>query len=282
MIVAICVSSEAVDCRVLNQQQSAPDLAPVGSSVTVAVSTLGARLAGVTLPPPHRGIRYLILVQKGEGAVGSAEITERSDVTRRDLQGVGLSLSRNAALDHASGALLVFADDDMTLSVEGIMALARVFEEDPALDFAAGWRSDRLPRAGRRGRVHRLHHFNSGRIAAPELMVRRSAVIAAGIRFDPDFGLGAKHGLGEEYVFVTDALKAGLQGRSFAVVIGAHPHESTGDDWRARGLMNARIAVLTRVFGRSAALVRLVYAVRYRRRIGRWSSLWRFVRGDWI
>jgi glycosyltransferase involved in cell wall biosynthesis len=248
----------------------------VGLPVTVAVSTVGARLPALDLPPPCHGVDYLILVQKPGNAACPARIAERADVTLCRLQSEGLSLSRNAALDHATGALVLFADDDTILSVDGIAALARAFQDD-TLDFAAGWRRERLPNAGRRARVRRLHHFNSGRICAPELMVRRSAV--ADLRFDPEFGLGAPHGLGEEYVFVTDALKAGLRGRSFPVVVGSHPDASTGEDWTAPRLMRARLAVLDRVFGPWVAPVRVLYALRYRRRMGDWRMIWCFARG---
>lgn len=277
MVVAISFASEDVDCRVLSQTHSAPDPPLVDLPVTIAVSTIGARVPALVLPPPCPGVDYLILVQSPGTAACAAQIVARGDVSRCDLQSEGLSLSRNAALDHATGALVVFADDDMTLSLDGIAALARAFQDDATLDFAAGWRRERLPHAGRRARVQRLQHFNSGRICAPELMVRRSAV--AGLRFDPEFGLGARHGLGEEYVFVTDALKAGLRGRSFPVVMGSHPEASTGEDWSAPALMHARLAVLRRVFGSWAVPVRVAYALRHRRRFGNWRMVWRFARG---
>lgn len=270
-----------MDVRALNEQSKSPSATLVDLPVTVGVSTIGTRLSRLVLPPPCPGIDYLILAQKTEGQPCPAGFAERDDVTFHALQSLGLSQSRNAALDHATGALLVFADDDMMLSPEGVLALARVFNEDQSLDFAAGWRSDRLPRAGRRGRPHRLHHFNSGRICAPELMVRCSSVKSAGLRFDPEFGLGARYGLGEEFVFVTDALKAGLRGWSLPMAMGVHPDDSTGDDWTAPDLMRARIAMVNRAFGPCAAPVRLLYALRYRRRVGGLGNLWRFARGVW-
>lgn len=259
------------------------DSAPAGPTadlpITVAISALGSRLAGVPLPPPCPGLTYLVLVQKLGDARVPAALTARDDVTVHVLGTIGLSRSRNAALDLAPGALVVFADDDMTLEPEGFQHLARAFAEDPGLGLAAGWRSDRLPGAGRRARAHRLHHFNAGRVCAPELMVRRSAIDAAGLRFDPAFGMGADFGLGEEYVFITDALKAGLRGVSLPVPVGRHPSESTGDNWQRADLMQARIAMLTRVFGRAAPLMRLLYALRYRRRIGGAARLLAFARG---
>lgn len=245
---------------------------PVGS-VTIAVSTLGAGLARLRLPDPCVGIAYLILVQQPQA--GAAEFfAERSDVRVVLLGDIGLSNSRNAALDQAEGALLLFVDDDMTLDLQGIQTLAGCFKTDPQLALAAGWRTERL--RAKAGQVT-LTRFNSGRICAPEFMVRRQLIQATGLRFDPDFGLGARYGLGEDYVFVTDILRAGLKGVSVSVATGSHPHASTGEKWTDPAMMAARQAVLGRVFGAWAPLVRLAYALRHRRRIGSLRQILRFV-----
>ncbi|MVO18522.1 glycosyltransferase family A protein [Parasedimentitalea huanghaiensis] len=249
-----------------------PEVCPA-DYVTVAVSTLGAGLLHLRLPDPCAGITYLILVQQPQA--GAAEVfANRSDVRVVLLGGIGLSNSRNAALDQAETALLLFADDDMILDLQGIQTLAECFKTDPQLALAAGWRTERLPAKAEQVTLTR---FNSGRICAPEFMVRRAAVQAAQIRFDPDFGLGAHHGLGEDYVFVTDLLRAGLTGISVPVATGSHPHASTGGNWVDPKLNPARQAVLTRVFGRMAPLIRLVYALRHRKRLGGLGAVIRFI-----
>ncbi|KAA0912326.1 glycosyltransferase [Aquicoccus porphyridii] len=263
----------------MTTKDKAPTGRPINLSITVAISTIGERLGGLDLPAPCPGLDYVVLVQKPGTTPCPEAIAARPDVSVHILDTIGLSRSRNTAFDVATGSLLVFADDDMTLDPAGFHRLARAFAEDPKLGFAAGWRSDRLPGTGRRGRVHRLHHFNAGRVCAPELMVRRDTIDAAGLRFDPDFGLGARFGLGEEYVFVTDALKAGLKGLSLPVAVGRHPSESTGDNWQRPDLMRARMAMLKRVFGAWAPLVRGLYALRYRRRIGDPRRVLAFARG---
>lgn len=251
-------------------------------AVTVAVSTIASRLPRIELPPPAPGLRYLLLVQAGEGAQAGAlppELDGRADLAMVAIAGRGLSNSRNRALDLSTDPFLVFSDDDLALSPEGIALLRDALLMDPSLDLVAGWRSELLPVAGRRARPHRLNLFNAGRICAPELMVRRASIVARGLRFDPDFGLGARHGVGEEYAFVTDALKAGCKGLSLPVVTGAHPHPSTGDDWHDPGLLRARVALLKRVFGRWSPPVRAAYALRHRRRFPTFRAGMHFVLG---
>jgi glycosyltransferase involved in cell wall biosynthesis len=241
-------------------------------ALTVAISTMADRLGQVELPPMCPGIDYLVLVQGGP--VGAYRA--RADLTLVELNTQGLSHSRNAALDLAQTEFVLFADDDVTLNRAGMLALVHAMRDEPDMDFAAGWRAERKPASPGRRAVGR---FNAGRICAPELMVRRTAFRRAGVRFDPRFGLGAANGLGEEYVFVTDALKAGLRGVSLPIVTGSHPAQSTGENWRDPRLLAARQAMLARVFGIGAIAVRAGYAWRHRARLGSARMAWRFALG---
>ncbi|MCE8519054.1 glycosyltransferase family 2 protein [Ruegeria pomeroyi] len=246
-----------------------------GTGVTVAISTLGSRVGGLSLPPQVAGISYLVLIQR-PGKTAAAALQARGDVRFETLETVGLSYSRNAALALADGAFVLFSDDDLVLDPQGILALRDLLVANPRLTFAAGWRRERLPRSGRRAGIRRLGLFNSGRICAPELLVRRRRVMRAGIWFDPNFGIGARYPVGEEYAFVSDMLKARLRGQSVPIVTGSHPHESTGDDWMDDRLLVARQALLRRVFGIRAPVIRMLYAIRHRRRLGGAGAALRF------
>lgn len=236
-------------------------------AITVAISTMGARMGNITLPDQTPEITYLVLVQCADSTPLPAAL-QRQDVTVANLSTHGLSNSRNAALSQANTDFLLFNDDDIEFFTDGIISLQKTFDHDPDLALAAGWRRERLPTHGPRAKQHALRIGNSGRICAPEFMVRLDAVRRAGITFDTDFGLGAEFGLGEEFVFITDALKAGLKGVGFPIITGSHPDESTGLDWQDPALMRARSAMLGRVFGRKAAVARMAYAWRYRSKIG--------------
>ncbi len=255
-----------------------PPVPPSVLTVTLAVSTMGARAEAVRLPAERAGVDHLILVQAAPVADLAKHYATRRDVRVVILDTLGLSKSRNAALAQATGDLIVFCDDDLGLDLDGIMALAKAFEQDGDLALAAGWRSrgSGAQMVGRRGRTERLTLFNSGRICAPELMVRRTAFGPNGVRFDTDFGLGARHGLGEEYVFVTDAFKAGLKGMSLPIITGQHDDISTGSDWDDPALMRGRQQVLSRVFGPWAWMIRPVYAWRHRRRLGSMRAVFGF------
>ncbi|KZZ27191.1 hypothetical protein A3753_30360 [Sulfitobacter sp. HI0082] len=240
-------------------------------TVTIAISTLGEGLARIHLPAPVAGLDYLVLLQAPQDTPRNsieALLANRNDVSLVELSDIGLSNSRNAGLERAGGELVLFSDDDVLLDVNGIFALRDQFAADPELVLAAGWRTERLPS---NARSQKLTRFNSGRICAPEFMVRKEKVNELGVRFDTEFGLGARYGLGEDYVFVADILRARGAGLAIPVAIGSHPHTSTGEIWNDADLLTARGAVIHRAFGKWALLWSVFYIIRHRQRF---RSLW--------
>ena len=230
--------------------------APEGARLTIAISTLGARAGGITLPAPQSFVRYLILVQRPEEA---PQLPERSDVQVVPLDSIGLSKSRNAALDLAETPFLMVADDDTELDLAGIETILARLEAAPDLAFVTG------ELVGRRRKAGPLRLWNAGRTNSSEMLLRLAPLKERGIRFDECFGLGTPYPMGEEYIFIADALAAGLRGRHVSITVADHPDESTGEQWTDPALLAARLAVLRRVFGWRAPLVRLAYAWKHRR-----------------
>ena len=90
---------------------------------------------------------------------------------------------------------------------------------------------------------------------------------------------GTAASLGEEYVFLADALAAGLAGVHDPLPVSVHPHESSGFVWEGEAQARARALVFSRVFGRAAPLVRLAFAAKNARRFARWRDALAFLRG---
>lgn len=244
---------------------------PAEPALTIALSTIGARVAGLAPPPRLPGVVWLVVVQAAPAALGGAGPGGKA--ARADLRVVpcptpGIAASRNMALAHAGTPLLLFWDDDMAPNPPGIAALAAEFAADPELDFATGQRAGLARRVRGVRAACSLSRFNIARTATPEIMLRPARFRARGVWFDPGFGLGARHGLGDEAVFLADALRAGLCGRRFGHVTGTHPPRSTGDRWADPALAAARAAVLARLFGPLAPLARAGFAARHRRDLG--------------
>ncbi len=233
-------------------------------SLTIVIATLGDQVKALVLPDAAPDLDYLVCVQQDTGI--RPEWTKRPDVRLMPLSSIGLSRNRNAGLAAAEGALVLFCDDDIQLCPSGIDQLRATFVSDETLALSIGWRKGTCPTKGRRAGPYALTRFNTGHACVPAIMIRRFDIIQSGITFDPDFGVGAPYPLGEDYIFVTDILSAGFKGRGFPIEVGAHPHASSGDNWRCPDLMRARQKVLKRVFGHWHAGLRIIYALKHRRR----------------
>ena len=278
---------------------AAPGASPGGSgppeplpALTVAFSTRGARALGLdpAVWPAADGLDYLVLAQEADPAPAPpaaplaahlATLEARADVAVARLATTGLARSRNAALDRARGEILLIADDDVT-HVEGAFdAIRSYFRDHPRVDLLVGLSLDAAGAPRRRPVRARLTPWNAGRSASHEIAVRLAPVRAAGVRFDEGFGVGAGTAsfLGEEYIFLTDCLRAGLAGEHRPLPVSVHPAPSSGAIWSGPAAARARAAAIARVFGGWAPLARAAYAARNARRFGSARDLLTFLRG---
>jgi len=106
---------------------------------------------------------------------------------------------------------------------------------------------------------HQLKLTNSAKAATYEMMIRTSDIKAAGIEFDENFGAGATNYLGDEYIFIADALRSGLKGQFEPIVIATHPSESSGSLRNSQSDRKARAKVFSRVFGFWAPIMRALF-----------------------
>ncbi len=215
-------------------------------NIQILISTTAQRLQNVhqVLLPPADGVSYVVSCQGVTGVM--ADPFQRGDVTFLTMKEMGLSRNRNNCLTHATGDILLLADDDEQLVPATVMAMERHFAEHPAWDIIQY-------RIGGIGKKYPSDYYSS-----VELAMRAS--VAKVLRFDPRFGLGSEClACGEEEVFIHDARRHGF-------IVGAMPQtichiegETTGtrfvDD---EGVQRAKGAVLAYTMGQSRAKARCV------------------------
>ena len=241
--------------------------------LVIAIATTAARVATLTLArlPPQSGVEYRIFVQSDgvERAIAAhaAQVLARDDIRIIPTEGHGAARNRNAALDQIGGGVLLFADDDLTFDLAGISTLRTRIAGAPNIDFFCARLLDGVNRSAKRYAPDctAVRWYNCGKVGTPELALHPARARAAGLRFDENFGAGTPNWLGDEYIFLCDALRAGLQGRHVAVDIGVHPADSSG---LAKGaaIMAVRRKVLVRALGRWRGMpARWAFALRHRR-----------------
>lgn len=120
---------------------------------------------------------------------------------------VGLSKSRNLAIDNSIGKILVIADDDIIYQnnfIEKIIEAHNKFNKSTIVNFCAikenGACLKKYPTLSKL-KLNSLEILN---ISSIEMSINKEKLDLTGIRFDENFGLGSSLETGEEAVFLFD------------------------------------------------------------------------------
>lgn len=250
---------------------------PGVGELTVGYSTLAGRVAGLR-PVADARVRTVVVVQDpATDQPGEAPRIAGADSVVT-MPGGGVARSRNRAIDLCETRYLLFGDDDVEIDVDAVLEAVALLRETGAA-IALGYGIDMETGVSRKrhpDRVTRLTALNCGRAATYEMVIDVAQCRSAGVTFDTRFGAGAVLPLGDEYLFIVDAVRAGLTGYSVPLAFGRHPHDSSGSDWDKPAHLVSRAAVLERAFGRWAPLARAAFAARHVRRVGGIGGAWRF------
>ena len=238
--------------------------------LTIAYSTLADRAGGIVFPEARPDVEILVLVQGGSPAGNNVD--GRPDIRMIGLDGYGVARSRNAAIEQASGALLLFSDDDVTLIPEVFSLFFETFATHPEIALVMGQAINPDGALHKRyaARAQGLSLFNSAKAATYEMMIRLDPVRRHRVKFDEAFGAGTNNFIGDEYIFISDLLRAGLKARFIPVTIACHPPDSSGLRWSDPEAMQARRALFDRVFGHAGPIIFTL--LRIRRAMRTWLS----------
>lgn len=123
----------------------------------------------------------------------------------------GLSRSRNLALQHANGDILVVADDDEKFQNYYPEIILKSYLENPSADVILfniySNRNLRSPIKKKR----KVWYLHAMRISSQQITFKRESIKKDNIRFDITMGAGSGNGGGEENRFLFDCLKYRLK-----------------------------------------------------------------------
>jgi glycosyltransferase involved in cell wall biosynthesis len=226
--------------------------------LTIGYSTLANRAKNIKF---LSSVNSLVIVQNPEGTTTP---TFADEVTVLELQSRGVAKSRNAAITNTNSDYLLFGDDDIQFNESGIASAISFLNSNPNISILLMQAVDETGKLRKSYPIkgHDLKLTNSAKAATYEMMIRVSDIKAAGIKFDENFGAGATNYLGDEYIFIADALRAGLKGKFEPIVIATHPTESSGNLRNSASDRRARAKVFSRVFGILAPVMRLLFLVK--------------------
>ncbi len=176
------------------------------------------------------------------------------------IQGFGLSRNRNAAINllmklDLKVRYFYISDDDIELCLDGIQEVVE-FASANGLDMVAGKIATLDMRDHKQNyspSAVALNKLSAARVSSVEMILSLNAVEKCKLRFDEQFGLGAKYPSGEEYIFVTDLLKQGCRVAFYPTYLCKHPPVTSGHDFystpekiMAKGAMFRRVLGLTK------------------------------------
>lgn len=177
----------------------------------------------------------VLINQSGKEAY--EEIPVKNGVVRVfsfDEKGVGKS--RNRAIEKSEGEILVFADDDIEYEENYADLIVREFEAHPeaeGLFFNVKVCPER--RTYYNEDFGRVRIYNAGRYPAYSIAIKKSVLERAQIRYSLLFGGGAKYSCGEDSLFISDCIRAGIRMYRTTVCIGKEVPRTNGESTWFKG-----------------------------------------------
>lgn len=165
---------------------------------------------------------------------------------------LGLSKSRNFALECCNTDYAYIMDDDVEFDMDKIMCLVNRMKFDN-VDIATCCYNNKNGTFPKKYKRKTFDHniYTAAKVSSIEICVNVSSIRKKGIRFDERFGLGADLPSGEEYIFLADCLSNGLKVKYYPIVTCCHSDVTSGMDFFTSANKSlAKREMLKRIFGK--------------------------------
>lgn len=137
----------------------------------------------------------------------------------------GVGLNRNNALMRADADICLFADDDMIYVDNYAQIIEENFEKYPDADVFVFNLKEENPTRYIIKKMHRIRYHNYLRYGTARVAVKLENIRKHGIYFNQCFGGGTEHCHGEDNIFLTECLKAGLKIYALPITIASLTEE---------------------------------------------------------
>ena len=162
----------------------------------------------------------------------------------------GLPSSRNLAISNAIGDICLIADDDLEYEKDFEKAIINAFAKYEEADIITFQMTDET------GKLYVeypdiIRHDKKTVETANSVVIcfKRKSIVEKKVLFNNNFGLGAVFPTANEYVFLRNALKKGLNIFFEPKILLSHPHFSSGKDSGSDKIVYARAALFYKYSG---------------------------------
>ncbi|KMQ49725.1 Glycosyl transferase, group 2 family protein [Chitinispirillum alkaliphilum] len=204
-----------------------------------------------------------VICQNREEEVIPEDIAGNGNVRVYSYAERGVSKSRNRALRAMSEPIALLSDDDVVFLSGFEEKIIAAFDKNPYADIIC------FQILNQEGKLFKdyyrcersLSKLNCFKVSSIEIAFRSDRVRSSGLVFDEYFGLGSRYPLGEETIFLCDALDKGLKVHYVPETIAIHPSNSSGRV-HSREKIIARGAQLRRIYRNTSCLWALLFALK--------------------
>lgn len=209
-------------------------------------------------PFRHYNSFNILVVNQGGWITGTAPHC----VTVINTDTKGLSISRNTALENATGKLCILADDDVVFQEGFESHVINAFNSLPeaaTVTFQYKRNGENRPAVTYLPQPFKHNNTTIRGVSSIEIVVNREILKANNCSFNINFGLGAFFEVAEEFLFLRALLAKGLAAWYYPAAIVAHDEWSTGRDHGSDKLVYGRAALACKLYGNTAGLWLLKY-----------------------
>lgn len=163
---------------------------------------------------------------------------------------IGLSNSRNLAINNSKGEICLLSDDDVIYSSDFIESIKNSFEKNKNAEIITYQATNELGVLYKDYPKIKIHNKRSiSTINSFLIAFRRDSIIKNKIQFDSKFGLGSTFETGDEYIFLRNALEKKLNIIHCPKVILSHKSISSGQVVGKDKIIFARAAIFYKYYG---------------------------------
>ena len=172
---------------------------------------------------------------------------------------IGLSKSRNLAIENAKADICLLADDDIVYENNFESIILNAFNLNPSADIITFKMNDFEGNSFKSYPIIKKHNKKSlSFVNSVVIAFRRNSIISNKVFFDENFGLGSTFQTADEYVFLRNALNLNLNIVFHNEVILSHPVDSSGKDVASDRILFAKGALFYKYYN-ILSLLKLIH-----------------------
>lgn len=178
----------------------------------------------------------------------------------------GLSYSRNIGIDNSFSEIILFADDDLVYIDNYKEIIENEFNKNKDIDIIA-FQVQGIEKEFKRynNKKERVGFLKSMKISSVEIAIKSDSIKKYNLRFNEEFGSGAKYSMGEENIFLYECLKKDMRVITVPIKIAdLHIESSTWFKGFNKKYLHDRGAIFTAMSKKFSVFLILQFAIRKR------------------